>query len=345
MPYVRKTGYKRNRTTTTTSGGRNSSGSTSTAARNAKRAKTNYAVRRKLRKPFVPVAIKNTDGIRTLARQVRALQVQRIGDIQKSIQHFNITPGPITTAGITYSFEENLPLLFALNDPRVGSSILCPHPTNGARTTLGLFAKHNFESNVAGQSNGSSYSYHTGVYDDLVSMHQYMPVSTTITVSCDLKPQAAQDTTLFRMDFFTVKKVMLHSAQHNLQLPTNIGALGNFAHRDISKRNWFNKKYFNCLGTKYMSFTPHDTSQTPGLRTINMTMKHFFKPKVLQPDMESTREEDGTTHTADGIWGGIPQDEVVWCMISSNRSHVSSHMPRFTISRHISWRDNEGVAT
>jgi hypothetical protein len=318
-------------------------GTTSTTRRNATRAKTNRAVRRKLYRPGLSRIVNNRAGIQTLAKQVRSLQLHRHGELQRTVQHVSVHPQAITVGGVVYNhnFSTHSPLLFAANDFNEDSSVLTKIGASPLFKLKG-FEKHNFEYNVPGGTPGSIYSYFTGMYDDTVDPEQFMPVSTVITVSCDIQDSLSADETVFRMDLFTVKKVLNFGNNHALQLPNNLAALGQMASRDPSHKNWFNPKFFTRLGTKYMSATPHG-NQTSGIRTLSMSMKHVFKPKVLTPHAEGTQNAAGMDFSTDALYDRLPQDQIVWCLISSNRTHTIESLPRFTISRHCTWRDKSGV--
>lgn len=340
MPYAR--------TYRTTRAGRKARYSrTSAAGRTASVAKAraggNKAVARTQKKRYVPKVVKNTASIFTLARQVKALQKSQIGQYQKNYEH-----AAIGSTINTHTWAQTQPFLFALNDFTPGSPIyvgsedLTTYPGTGIP---GYVIDGHWSKFTPVFAQLGSSSYWKGANDDEASRHSYLPLGTSVTFNLQCPNLSVHDFYWVRIDVIRMKKDLLNSNAHQLSLPKNVQALGKMAADDLTHRNKFNSTYFQVIQTKWIKMT----NNTDAAKSVHRYCKinYRFKDKVLKLDME------GDIHTATGevtpnFVSNMPQDEIIWCLLSTSQNNTASANKgkiQCQMTREISYRDSEGVAT
>jgi hypothetical protein len=131
-----------------------------------KQSTNNKPVKKAYKKPPFPKTKtgQNKQAIYTLSRQVKNLQNQRLGELQKNIQWCNLTGGTLPTSGS--------PVAFLVNDLYANSHVMKGVITN----SIPGFAENSTFSNVLNDTDiASTYQWQTRE-NDVVSPVVYKPV-------------------------------------------------------------------------------------------------------------------------------------------------------------------------
>jgi hypothetical protein len=324
------------------------SGTTSVKTRlSAKtRASGNAAVKRVYRRKAVVPKTKvdtNKSAIATLAKQVRSLQLRNIGQFQKNWEHCAVVGG-------NTAWHAQQPVIFAMNNFIHEAPIYqgkADSTSFPGKTVPGYIVKTNW-AHTDPYSAYTDYSYWQGANDDVANPKSYQPIATTITFNFEAPALPPNSIYWVRMDIIKPKKVLLHSNVHKLGLPMNVQSLSDLVNDDMLKRNRINRQYFDVIKTKFIKMTNTKNSDT--------TIEKFYKYTHKFPQSFSyptrTLGAGETIHTPTGeitdtFVSNMPQDKIVWCMLSCSFDGQldQSNILNVQMSRYISYRDNEGVAT
>lgn len=277
----------------------------------------------------------NRTAIMTLSRQVKSLQLSKIGAYQKKFESLNLGAG---------TFSASKPLLIQLNNLLDNATVWYPtfNTTNNTPqiNAAGVFTK----TQPAIPENREHCSYWVNSNDDEPSREFYKPIRRTITVKFD-NPTGYSNTERdqwFRIDIFRQKKVLPETSVHHLNLPHNLYGLINMAN-DAPERNRFNKEYFQVYKTFWKKATP---SEVNGRRQITYMKIDFQFPAKHMVKLNTVNGiNDGDLNDITQYFRtNIPVDEVYYAMISTNYK-TDEQDCKIQLNSFSSWRDQHGITS
>lgn len=293
-----------------------------------KQSTANRPVKRALRTPRRGrgKVARNKSAIYTLARQVRTLQNQRLGEFQRNIQWVKLEGGTLPQSGS--------PVAFLVNSLYDHSHIMKGVLTNGVPS----FAENALFQDVVNDTDISSqYQWQTRE-NDLVSSVVYKPIFSRINFNFRVSWHGAWPTPGYiRITILRIKP-FLASNKLDVALPQTLGAYRYLANMS-SNRNYFNGDYHRVLLDKWIKFSPDQKSTTAGTdcndiyRTISIPWK-FGQSEICRPDH--------TSDPSERFWTNTPEASHTWCLISCG-ANLDSHLSLLEIGRVNSWRDPHGT--
>lgn len=298
----------------------------------------NSAVKRDYKKAATAPRTKpaaNKSAIMTLSRQVKALQVSKIGAFQKEFQYCQLGDG-------STKFKDIQPLLFALNDMTHRAPIFIGSRDN---TVTPAINGHVIDANwldaspYGGGPNNEDFSYWKNANSDTADKVGYMPISTKVNFNMQVENMQTNQEIWFRIDIIKMKKSLLYSNLHKLALPNNVQGLARLASNSMADRNRINREFFTVIKTKWVKFSnDHDQSRT---------LKKFFTYSLKFPKQKSveTMSASDTLSTSTGtlpqtFYTNVPQDDIYWCLVNTNLGDNSGQC-KLEMTRYISYRDKD----
>ena len=290
----------------------------------------NVAVKRVYRKTKAVPKRKtdvNKKAIMTLARQVKNLQNQRYGEVQTGIQ--------ILQLGNQSQFpEENFPICFALNDFYNATPVYKGTLSQGVPgySQVSSFNRLSYQSDMNDQ-----FEWCARMNSDDVSSIEYKPISTRLDFSVLFNNMNTPDMDVqMRITLFRVKPVTLEGSV-DCSLPSRLGAYrGLCAPYGSVVANYFTPRLHEVIYDKKVRLkNDNDTVK----REVHFSIPYTFKTKhVIRPDF--------TTLPAGQVFiTAVPQNEIIWCMISCNTQAFNKFNANgINIRRMLKWRDKHGIA-
>lgn len=301
---------------------------------------TNKPVVRQQRKKYVPKVVKNTQSIYTLAKQVKQLQVSKLGLYQKMYENISV---PHNSG--TYTHSNLTPYCFMLNNfirttsPNAGAPVYGIN-SGGATQTLANFQKYN------PPSLSPVYNQWANAQDDTVSRVAYTPISATYKFSFDMNMTPSAKAFWIRIDFITPNKILNQTTVRSLALPNSLPGFGNLAVDLFDDKNYINPTYWKMikkpifLKFENTSDTQGATSGNPPTPNANRNIKryascHFsFPNKVIKLDM------DDYATSGETVLSNMALKDQIWCVVSNSANAAIETK----ISRTIRFRDQHGVS-
>ena len=292
-----------------------------------KQSTRNKPVMRKLRRPRrAPTKVnRNKSAIVTLARQVRTLQNQRLGELQKNIQFCTLQGGTLPT--------HDAPCAFLVNDFYANSHCMKGVITSG---TPG-FAENAVFGNVNSPADiGSQYSW-MNRESDVVSALVYKPIYSRMNFTfkfnfAGLTPAPGY----VRLTILRIKP-FLASNKIDVALPQTLGAYRYLAN-ELPNRNYFNADYHRVLYDKWMKISPTQQTDSNADRcVIHRTFSipwRFGQAEMCRPDF--------TGDAAERFWTNTPEASQTWCLISVGQN-LNGMLQSLHIGRCNTWRDQHGT--
>lgn len=301
----------------------------------------NKAVTNKLHKgkkaPAKTIAKGNTSAIYKLSRQVKLMQLQKYGNVQKQTQFatlaYQTLPSIMPTlqkpvAFLFNSFYQNTPVyrgeVSAAGVPSV--------------TQITTFDKAQYDTDLQDQ-----YQYNEAMNSKITcSKVQYLPCYAQYQINFKGLMSSADAITRYRVTVFRLKRLPPASSVKNLSLPATLGALWHLSDNDASTRNYFSKSYHHVLIDKWVVFSPPGSPVTAavpvGAYYKNIDIPYSFPVKPIK--MNETGVPPGQK-----AWTNIPEDQQIWCIISCSADGAAAQLPRFDIqiNRKLMWRDPHDV--
>lgn len=283
----------------------------------------------------------NRSAISVLARQVKSLQLSKIGPYQKNWEMCAITGG-------LHAWHETQPICFAMNN------MFHEAPIYMGVTDSTSFPGHEVPGHIAIQqwektspfSLFPEYSYWAGANDDVADKTRYRPISTKVTVNIECPSLAPNTVYWARIDIIRPTKVLLQSNVHKLTLPFNLQSLSYLASDDMVKRSRINRQYFKIYQTKWLKFTNNSDQ--------NKTIERFCNFRFTFPAGSPTERINAREHVQtvvgqvnENFISNMPPDSIYWMVLSTSHSgstHNTQSM-NLQMSRFISYRDPDGVAS
>lgn len=304
------------------------------AARIAKGRYKNKKVVSKLKSkgPVKTIVKGNKNAILTLSRQVKTLQLDKFGSIQRMSQFLNVahdgTHKPLSTEPMLMCFNQ-----FKELTPLYHCAVSQTPPTTGIPTLLAshLFAKSAFSTDLADEYQWEDQSNLT----TSVSSVEYLPVYANLKIQ--LTGQLAQTDPVIRYRFtlFKTKRLPAASLQKNFSLPHAGGAYYHMCEDDVSLRNQFSKSYHQILMDKWITIIPPNpyTSTHKVHQVVNLPYS-FGK-------IESLKLNYSALPAGQTLTSNIPQKDCIWLLISCNQP--TSSPINLAITRDLTWRDRHQV--
>lgn len=288
--------------------------------------------KRRNRKPETKTA-NNAKAINVLAKQVKTLQLGEFGSKQHQTQsvklsHLIPAESPTTTT----------PLAFMFNSFYDGTNIFqgSVNATGDPLVvTADTFAKQTFDVDIK-----DAYQWNEQENLDTVSTTEYLPVYEKLKLHFTGTIKSSQPNIRYRVTLFKLKNQPMISTSKNMNMPYALGAYWHMCDDIVGQKNYFSKKYHTVLMDKWLTISPPVLSTTSGhvqhiYRTLELPFS-FGKVKPIQYDKQS-----GTTGVQTP-YNNIPQEEIIWCLISSNQTNAGSGID-INIERNLYWRDKHGV--
>ena len=287
----------------------------------------------------------NKSAIGTLARQVKQLQMSKIGKYQENYEYCQIVGGEGT------NWSQDQPIIFAANNFLEDAPIFIGKYDD--TTHIG----HDIPSHVvktqwakrtpAGSgSKFPEHDYWVHSNDDHVSTTAYKAISTTLNINIEAPALAGNHVYWVRIDVFKPKKTLLHSNVRKLSLPMNVQALNGMASAEMSSRNRFHKDYFTVIYSKWIKLS--HTLPAEDHKSIEKFCKIYLKfPQRSSTEKLNLHSEVETVNgtVQETFTSNMPQDEVYWVMLSTNQTSHDSMPVRAEMTRVIRYRDANGVSS
>ena len=295
----------------------------------------------------------NTSAITVLAKQVRDLQLNRFGNVQRQVQ------------ACTLSSQNNddmptasTPIFFCFNDfydvqPVYQAKVQTGLTTQPVFSQVKTMRKQNYNTNLE-----DKYEFNQRNNQDTVSQLEYLPVS------CRLSMQFHGDfegtyihPVRYRVTIFKLKNAPNQSSAIDVALPATMGALWKMCEDDPTKRNHFSKQYHQVLVDRWLTIRPPTVQDSTAAgnvvrrvyRTLNINYTFprgkASTPKSLKPNKEPPIPPATDQET---LWSNIAQEDLLWCLISCNSTgpaQTPAVYPAFNIDlqRSLAWRDRHDV--
>lgn len=271
----------------------------------------------------------NKNAIATLARQVKTLQLGKLGNFQKRCEKMNIVSA-------TENFNRTYPICFCMNQFNDANNLHAQaykvDSTSGAAVFMKRFEPQSSQV-IYGSVPGpyTKYNPHWGSNDDTPSTEIYQPLGTKVRIQFEFENVlTTEEPKWLRVDIVRPKKQYTMTATHDLTLPVGLLQFSNIARGDVLERNWINPQLWT-VKTKWLKLWNNSsaTKDLKGIITINSSYKN---DKPIKPDYNSTT---GATFLTN-----VPYMQKEWCIISCGDSAPTT----IDIQRFTSWRDQHGVA-
>lgn len=170
-----------------------------------------------------------------------------------------------------------------------------------------------------------------------------------------LDPQVLSDSIVkFRIDFFTMKQGYVHSNQKNYQMPQNVGAFrrlcdypqdqysGTQAGYTYLNSSAFNPEIHRVLKTVHVKIKDKNLydKDSSSSQQKYVAVECPIRQEFIKLDAHQSIESNN-------LWSQMPENRVVWCMITTNASQnmLTDFQMRILCERTLVWRDGMGAAT
>lgn len=295
---------------------------------------TNKPVSAIQKKRWVPKQVKNTMSINTLARQVKSLQVSKLGPYQKRIEGIEIDAADMGSN----NFNHTRPICFQLNDFTDDCKLHTLNPTSHSSETMKGWTK------VPNKFTGAlaKYDQFWATNDCEVSKLRYLPIKCdyTLTISTNM---ADQDSPRWlRVDFVKPNKIIPQTGSHALNLPEGIFSFSELLNnsgqphrvndinpiywRKIHKPQWINLKA-----------NSGQDSTTSVIRHKTFTIR--FPNKVINVETDTPY-----SYANDTILTNIARKDQMWAVFSFDRQYDNTDALKIGMTRTMHWRDEHGAA-
>uniref|UniRef100_UPI004048401E hypothetical protein n=1 Tax=Rheinheimera sp. TaxID=1869214 RepID=UPI004048401E len=295
-------------------------------------------------KPTVQKVANNRNAIMTLSRQVKSLQLAKLGEFQKRAEQVRWFASDDAGA---FPWETLKPFAFCLNqfngrDPTTGTNVKAPiyyTDSNGYGQVM-----RRFDTWVPSALVGihRDLNPHIADIDDVVSPEVYKPLGTSVKIQIEFNNYPANERTdWFRIDVVRPKKRLLQSTFHSLNMPHGLGQFTALTKSNMVDRNFINPTYWDIVYTKWVPLVNNSgvAKHITKIVTINRSYKNA---KPIRTDLNSTSMTKLGVTTYPQFHEQTDPTQLEWCIISAGSSDIQ---PRsMSILRQISWRDQNGTS-
>ena len=294
---------------------------------------------------------KNALAVNRLARDVKYLKSRCHGKMQSNLQ---VTRAPF----VPYATQ---PVLFDL------TNFACFNPQNPTVTTGPDFYQYNTATPPVLQNvtnftiqNFSDNPYWAGQNLDTVDTGQYLPVSVHITMRFQCLPSAVDQRVRVQVFSLRPKAIVSAITPDNVRtMPNGLAHMNDLAFPTLNRLNrefvhvWLDKWCYFSSANNFVDppggvFEPINPDNPGGAVTGNSRIVKFsFHPKkprtqlVTQPivsELDPTIQPDGGSFSI----LNCPQDQPLWCLVSSSVSNTSGSVISCNVQRYCKWRDPIG---
>jgi hypothetical protein len=291
---------------------------------------SNKSVKRVYRKASATPKTKtgaNKSAIMTLSRQVKSLQNQRFGEIQSASTVFTLDSALKLP-------EPKLPVCFMVNDfyndAPVWKGVHYPVSGDVGYSQIAVTERPSYNSDLLDQ-----YEWNARQNTDAVSEIEYKPVYRRMNFHIETNLSGAYAPMKFRITLFKLKPVQLATNQIDCQLPSRLGAYRYLADSNNQiKQNSFNPRFHTVIYDKWVTIKSDSTSPTKS--TFVSIPYKFGDTDLVKPDF--TNLPTGQT-----FWTNVPQNDIVWAMISVSGNATHPIVSKITCKSFFSWRDKHGI--
>lgn len=270
----------------------------------------------------------NKTAIMTLARQVKNLQNERFGELQAATNQFVLD----TALKLP---EPKLPVCFMVNDfynqAPVFKGVHYPVTGDVGYSQIAQMDRPSYQSDLLDR-----YEWNARQNTDAVSEIEFKPVFRRLNFYIESNLSGSYSPMKFRFTIFRLKPVNIASNEIDCQLPSRLGAYRYLAESNsLDKQNSFSTRFHEVIYDKWVKIDADST--TPTKTTFLSIPYKFSDTHVIKPDF--TNLPTGQT-----FWTNVPQNEIVWCMISCNANATHPIISKISCKSFISWRDKHGIA-
>lgn len=294
---------------------------------------------------------RNKSAIVTLARQVKALQMQRYGLVQSKYEAL-------------YSTEElrhDYPFMICANDFYPGQDLSGTTYSNSGLLMKGGTILNPGATRAAGWAKpqtitalglDQSFDFNHDRQDDTVSELAYLPMYGAYRFHFTCRYMKPGTKVRVRVTAFKLREAFINSTSKQYALPNAIWAYANMAMKDLGSKNRFNGQLHEILHDRWMTLeckpdahiyqsNGNPNNMIEGDIAINLS----FPPKLLKPSISSVEEHHGSLaygiSQKDLVWFLISTDEVAHTLIAEN--NFISNVVNVHVSRFVKWRDAAGA--
>lgn len=284
----------------------------------------------------------NKRAILSLGRSIRALKQQSYGFKQWDTQFLRIS--------------SNIAGQFPLRDQPVAWLVnsLYPNAAQGAVYRGGIdptgvptgapiggtvfWTKQTFDPTI-----GNEFQWIPAANQSSVSATQYLPLESKYTFNIRASLSAIQAPVTFRITMFMLRNQREGQGPGiSMGLPIYLGSYGRMCVNDLRSKNYFSRIRHRVLWDRTITFNP-SVATAGEVNTLNMqkTLKHTvrFPNKPIRMNTQLIPAGDQT------LISNLPEDQLVWCMISCSEFALPASSFTFDIARVNSWRDMHGLTT
>ena len=318
--------------------------------RNYKKKNTNKAVKSAITKyksvpktkPTGQYVANNRNAIMTLSRQVKSLQMSRLGMFQKRAEQLTWIK---SNDAASFPWQQDKPLCFCLNqfngrDDTTGASARAPMFYTDANGNGQEFKR--FGTWVPSALSGVKriLNPHISDIDDIVSQEAYKPLGTSVRFEFEFNNYPAnQRDSHIRIDIIRPKKMLLDSFYHDLNMPEGLGQFASLVELYMLNRNYINNTYWDIVQTKWIKVS-NDSGVDKGVTALATINRSYKNSPIIKTDLNSTSAGSGAQTTYPMFYQAVDPRQLEWCVISTGFQIPE----RMSILRKISWRDQNGAS-
>lgn len=283
-------------------------------------------------KPTGLYVANNRNAIMTLSKQVKKLQMTKLGDYQQCQLRLGFQPEGV--------YSQDHPVIFAMNDfcngytTDVGPPIFKP---NG----VSPYIKH---TNFVHYDYSTPYDHYNFWYksrNNTASKNVYSPISTTMDVEIHKNMTPTDEPLVVRIDIVKPRKIVDNNVR-NLMLPWAGSGLWKLCHENVSTRQKINPEFLKVITTKYLYINNRTGAATTGGATTEIRRScriHLpFDKKYIRVDSEA----ENSSNTELDFYQNVDPLQQIFCVISfsSNSAMSSTDINIRKVNR---WRDQHGT--
>ncbi len=293
------------------------------------------------KKPTIQKVANNRNAIMTLSRQVKELQLSKLGMFQKRAEQFNWIK---STDGPFYPYNTQKPLAFCLNqfngrDSVTGNNVRAPVYFTNASGNGEIFKRFQAWNPGSLVSYGKALNPHWSSLDDKVSPEIYKPLGTSVKIEMEWSAYpAATPTNWYRIDIVRPRKTIPVSAYHELQMPTGLGQFSSLTENYMLNRNFINPTYWEKVLTKWVPIS-NNSGVAKNISKVITINRSYKNTKPIATDFNSIPVGEPGHDYQPGFAQNTDPRDLEWMVISSGFQVPE----RISILRQISWRDQDGT--
>ena len=291
------------------------------------------------------VVANNRLAIRTLARQVKALQVSKLGLFQKNFEFVKLD-------NVDGQWHDHAPYCFPLNN-FLKDQCRIFQATEDTSTHPGYTIPGHVVRKTFTQWTPTSpvltdeFNYWAGANEDQASFIAYKPISTNITFKFTSPALPPNVNYWVRIDIIKPTKTLMQTNVKSLNLPKNLLSLGNLAHSDMERRNKINKMYFQTCLTKWINLkNTKNSTNTTTERYCKINWKFSKSRKSGCETLDAGVVIDTATGPITTTFEDqMPKDDIYWVVLSTSNQSGDPNRIEVDMNRTIAYRDQHGVAS